>query len=91
MSPIAGPSFSINSSWASAVQGLEIAAKLVGTGACEAAIVTASNVIHFNSVEREYADMNFLAPEGKCLPFDSNGKNNYYVYFKYNELFMTSL
>lgn len=74
LSIVTGPSYSVNSSWVSSVQGLEIAANLVAQGVCESAIATACSLIQFNSVESEYVDLNFLSPDGKCSPFDSNGK-----------------
>lgn len=80
MLSVVGPSYSINSSWVSAVKGLEIASDLVAQGLCEAAIVTASNVIHMNNIEIEYAGLNILATERKCLPFDTNGIRNF-IYF----------
>ncbi|XP_054279478.1 fatty acid synthase-like isoform X2 [Macrosteles quadrilineatus] len=68
-----GPSYNVDSTWVSAVQGLEKAAAIVGQGHVEAAIVTCVNLTFHNSIDREFMDIDpeLLSESERCSPFDA--------------------
>lgn len=77
---LAGPSYSIHTSWSGGVSALELGIDLIRKGFCEAAVVTTASLIFYRAAATEYADMNLLTPGGRCRSFDADG-NHLLIYF----------
>lgn len=77
---LAGPSYSIHTSWSGGVSALELGIDLIRKGFCEAAVVTTASLIFYRATATEYADMNLHTPGGRCRSFDADG-NHLLIYF----------